>query len=159
MDINRFKKTVKIVTWVLAIAWMFIIFTMSSQVREVSLGLSTSISQRIVYVVEKISPVKGMNLNISSIDHLLRKFAHFFSYLLLGILVIRVLIVSKIRSMNLYALSLIICIVYAISDEFHQGFVPGRGPQIFDVMIDSTGSFIGLLLYRILIEFKKRKFK
>lgn len=159
MDTKRFKKTVKIVTWILAIAWMFIIFTMSSQVREVSLSLSMNISQKIINVIEKISPIEGVKLNIASIDHIIRKFAHFFSYLLLGILVIRVLIVSKIRGMNLYVLSLIICVVYAISDEFHQGFVPGRGPQVFDVMIDSTGSLIGLLLYKALIKFKKRKFK
>ena len=39
--------------------------------------------------------------------------------------------------------------LYACSDEFHQSFVPGRGPAFKDVMIDSTGALVGLTIIYI----------
>jgi VanZ family protein len=37
------------------------------------------------------------------------------------------------------------CILYAITDEIHQSFVPGRAPRVLDVGIDALGSVLGLL--------------
>lgn len=147
----------RILAWSLAIFWMFLIFNMSSQVREDSNNLSNAIAVRIAIIVEKVVP--SIELDIDYVNHLFRKGAHFFSYLLLGILVVRVLSLSKIHGRRLYILTFAICIIYAITDELHQGFVPGRGPQVFDVLIDSTGSFTGVLIYRSWVEFKKKKFK
>ena len=46
--------------------------------------------------------------------------------------------------------------LYAVSDEFHQGFVAGRGPSVVDVMIDSAGVIAGAwLLLWILLRKKK----
>lgn len=42
-------------------------------------------------------------------------------------------------------LALGLCILYAASDEFHQSFVPGRGPRVMDIGIDTLGSLVGLL--------------
>jgi VanZ family protein len=52
-------------------------------------------------------------------------------------------------------IALIFCILYATSDEIHQAFVPGRGPQVKDVFIDSAGSFIGIGMYELIGKFKK----
>ena len=49
---------------------------------------------------------------------------------------------------------LIISIIYSILDEFHQSFVPGRDPALRDVMIDSFGIFLSILIY-IYINSKK----
>ena len=43
---------------------------------------------------------------------------------------------------------IIICIIYAISDEVHQILVPGREFQYIDIMIDSLGSISGILLIK-----------
>jgi len=43
------------------------------------------------------------------------------------------------------ALALLITIAYAISDEFHQSFVPNRTGSPFDVVIDATGAVAVLL--------------
>jgi len=37
--------------------------------------------------------------------------------------------------------------LYAASDEFHQIFVPSRTALVSDVIIDTTGGAIGLLLF------------
>ena len=55
---------------------------------------------------------------------------------------------------------MIIClsigVLYAISDEIHQGFIPGRTPQITDVMIDTMGVVLGMLCVLILFKIHKK---
>ena len=53
---------------------------------------------------------------------------------------------DKIKQKNRIAISAIIGLLYAISDEIHQAFIPGRGPQIGDVGIDFAGVIIGILI-------------
>jgi len=43
--------------------------------------------------------------------------------------------------------SFLFCILYALSDEFHQVFVPGRDPKLSDVLVDSAGTGLGIGLY------------
>jgi len=42
-------------------------------------------------------------------------------------------------------------VFYAFSDEFHQLFVSGRGPQLSDVWIDSAGAGVGILGYYVMM--------
>ena len=44
-----------------------------------------------------------------------------------------------------------ICVLYAISDEVHQLFVPGRSGQFKDVFLDSGGAIVGAALYRLFV--------
>jgi len=43
-------------------------------------------------------------------------------------------------------LALLICILYAVSDEVHQLFIPGRGGQFKDVIIDSAGVLVEIII-------------
>ena len=52
--------------------------------------------------------------------------------------------VSKIKMKNSVIWTLILCVVYAISDEVHQYFVPDRAFAVTDIMIDTAGSIFGL---------------
>jgi VanZ family protein len=48
-------------------------------------------------------------------------------------------------------LAVIVVTVYGVLDEFHQYFVPGRTPDIYDVMADAAGAMLGVwLLYRFI---------
>jgi len=47
----------------------------------------------------------------------------------------------------------IFCIIYGISDEFHQSFVPERYPSVADVVADSIGAGLGSL---IIIRFQRK---
>lgn len=41
-----------------------------------------------------------------------------------------------------------VAVLYAVTDEFHQSFVPGRGPAAFDVLFfDNLGAITGLWLF------------
>ena len=41
-------------------------------------------------------------------------------------------------------------ILYAVSDEWHQSFTPGRSPSFLDVVIDGAGGLIGLALWALI---------
>jgi VanZ family protein len=48
---------------------------------------------------------------------------------------------------NRRVLAWYLAILYALTDEYHQSMVPGRGPSIWDVLIyDNLGALIALLL-------------
>lgn len=47
-------------------------------------------------------------------------------------------------------------LLYAVSDEFHQRFVPGRSSEVRDVMIDTTAGVVGVGIYA-LVEARLRK--
>lgn len=49
---------------------------------------------------------------------------------------------------------IVFCLLYGISDEFHQSFIPGRSPSIYDVFADVFGAFL-VVAGRILIFRKK----
>lgn len=137
--------TRKIIPWLLVILWMSLIFYLSHQPVAESNKLSKGITEKLVEIVEKIDSNKDFNLGRA--NHILRKNAHFFAYLILGVLVANGLRISGVVGYGAIGSALFICVLYAISDEMHQLFVPGRGGQVKDVLIDSAGSVIGILGY------------
>lgn len=48
---------------------------------------------------------------------------------------------------RMFLITVAICFLYAISDEIHQYFVPGRACRVFDVLIDTSGSAFFCLVY------------
>ena len=81
------------------------------------------------------------------IDHPVRKTAHATEYAILAIL-----LMNAVTSIHGCQVSLLISVDFAISDEIHQYFVPGRACMVGDVLIDSCGAAAGLL---IIILFRK----
>lgn len=73
---------------------------------------------------------------------------HFVEYTLLGFAALRAIQWQdpplKKRNIAIF----VFCLLYALSDEFHQTFVPGRLFQIQDLLIDSAGIFTGILIYQ-----------
>lgn len=84
-----------------------------------------------------------------------RKCAHLSLYLILGILVISLLREYMVINTKLVLLSLLICFLYACSDEIHQLFVPGRSGEARDVLIDTLGACLGVSFYYLV--FRKKK--
>lgn len=137
---------IKILSWSLVILWMGLIFFFSHQPAAESSELSSGITEVIVDVVNVIAPDNDIIFNQGVINFSIRKAAHFGVYLVLGLLVSNGLICSSIPRPKVIILALLICALYAISDEFHQLFVPGRSGQVSDVLLDSTGGLVGVLL-------------
>ena len=86
-------------------------------------------------------------LEVNVFNHMVRKYAHFFAYMILGILSVNALYLNGIKDRKAILYSFIISFLYAVSDEIHQIFVPGRAGQVMDVVIDSLGGIIGIAIY------------
>ena len=76
-------------------------------------------------------------------DLIFKKGAHFTVYAVLAVLFRRALPPSR----WIWAQSWMFTVLYAASDEWHQSFVPGRHPQLTDVLIDLCGATTGLLIF------------
>jgi VanZ family protein len=136
-------------SWGTVLLWMLLIFFFSSQPAHDSNELSKGITRSIKEVVEKITPEEEV-FTFDDFNHKVRKNAHFFIYLVLGLLVLNALKKSRVIGFKRLLMGFIICVLYAITDEIHQLFVPGRGAQVRDVMIDSSGALVGILLLKII---------
>lgn len=139
----------KIVKLVLVIVWMMLIFGFSNQKADDSSKLSDG------FIVKTVSVFKGENLSkekselmVEKYTKIVRKLAHFTIYLVLGILVVNLLVEFNIK--NIILISLLVCFLYSATDEFHQLFINGRSGEVMDVIIDTTGAFLGINVYLLL---------
>lgn len=126
------------ISLLLVILWMIFIFVMSS----FDASSSSNQSNFIVDIITSIINIKDTGL----LSLIIRKLAHFTEYFILGILVINLIT----RYDKKLIIAILLCIIYATSDEIHQIFVPGRSCQITDIMIDSLGSIMGIYLYKLI---------
>ena len=145
------KKTIiRIILIILILLWMYIVFGFSGQNGEESSGISFKISMLLTRNNEEIS---------KTIEPYIRKIAHFSEYAVGGILIFLLILTfekisPKVRNIS----SIIITIIYAIFDEVHQLFVPGREGKIVDVYIDTLGIITGILFINLIIKvFNKNK--
>lgn len=137
------KEIKNTIPWLLVVLWMGLIFFFSHQPANQSSELSSGISQIILNIIEKVAP--NMAINMGSFHHFIRKNAHLFVYLVLGFLVSNALGSSGAKGRKKIVIGMTICLIYAVSDEVHQLFIPGRAGQVMDVLIDSAGAFIGVI--------------
>ena len=121
---------------------MGMIFFFSAQPSNVS----EESSGFLVELIEKAlgRPFSGRTLE--TIVFLVRKTAHFSEYLLVGLFFSLTLNEKRTFHGKEFAFSVLICSLYAVSDEIHQHFVPGRSGELRDVCIDAAGAFLGCFL-------------
>ncbi len=96
------------------------------------------------WIADKIRP--GI---IVITDGMVRETAHFFEYLVLGSLLFLGFFEPG-RPRQTITNSIITGALYAISDEVHQYFVPGRHLRLIDLAVDSTGVVIGIFLFAMI---------
>ena len=135
----------KIISILLVIFCISAIFIFSGQNSQKSLGLSSKIIVKTSEIIHhrELTP-EEKNKVIIKYTYRVRKCAHFTIYLILGVSVIFLLSNFKIKK-RIILYSIILCLIYAITDEIHQGFVSGRTPLVLDVIIDTCGSTFGII--------------
>ncbi len=84
---------------------------------------------------------------VESWDPLLKKGGHMVAYALLTTLWQRALETRR-SSRRAAWLALGITLLYAISDEYHQTFIPGRNGTGLDVLVDMAGALGGLWIWQ-----------
>lgn len=130
--------------WLPVLIWMVVIFGASADSR------SSEHSSRMVKPLLRWLFPHMSEAEIEGIHHLFRKCCHLVAYAVLGLLVFRALGFSRNElpawSWPRVGGTLLIVFLFASSDEFHQRFVPTRTSSFLDVLIDTAGGAIGLLV-------------
>lgn len=143
-----FKKII----WLLTFFWMGLIFFFSHQPADVSLRTSGTVLWKADLISqEKISSTEDRS--VLKLQRIIRKWAHFIVYFILGVLITLSVTAYKYLSIKGYLIAWGICTFYGITDEIHQYFIPGRGPLVSDVILDSIGSLTGVFICLLIIEF------
>ena len=118
--------------------WMALIFAMSAAPGDLS-GMQSGRLAR--FLAACLSPFFEMDAQaVGVLEILVRKGAHMTEYAVLFLLLRAALGESGVRGEGVKAL--LLTALYAVTDEFHQTFVPGRGPAALDVAIDTCGALI-----------------
>lgn len=121
------------------VLWAFLIFIGSSSV------LSASNTSLVVKIAHWLFP-RASNSTLDTIHFAVRKCGHLTEYAVLSLLAARAFLTSPrefLRS-RWFWWSLLFVVVYSLSDELHQSFVPSRTGSIYDSMIDSFGGLAAL---------------
>ena len=131
--------------WLPVLIWMVLIFSASSD--EKSYQHSTHLFEPLLHW---LFPAMSRE-NIEFLHHLLRKGCHLGEYAVLALLLWRAIHKPKRGHTKPWrwdqaSLALAIVFCYAATDEFHQIYVPNRTPLISDVLIDTSGGALALLL-------------
>jgi VanZ family protein len=129
--------------WLPVLVWVGVIFLGSTDLMS-----AEHTSRFIVPFLRWLKPDISAE-TLASIHFILRKCAHVGEYAVLGLLLLRAatLMTNFKRSIPIRYLSLLgVCLLVAATDEFHQTFVASRGASVRDIMVDSGGAILGLLL-------------
>lgn len=137
----------KDVAIIITLGWMSVIFYLSHQAASQSSELSGSIVQLLLGLIITLP----FALDPEAVHFFIRKSAHFIAYFILGVLVYHTIKLFLYRYIPSISVSFFITVLYAISDEFHQTFIPGRSGEVRDVLIDSAGSLTGIFTYVLII--------
>ena len=136
-----------------ALAIMYIIYSFSGQTGEESGNLSYEVSVKIVEIGNQVLDKGLQDWEISevaaSIEYPVRKLAHMSEYFILAVAVSFPFYVYGLRGFPLMVVAGLICVGFAAGDEYHQSFVDGRGPSLRDVGIDSIGAFFGIMVVKL----------
>ena len=98
---------------------------------------------------QKVNKANEAKINklVSKYDEPIRKLAHVFEYFVLILLMMNFIFqVVKNKRVLCYIIGIVLCLLYAGLDEFHQSHVTGRVGQARDVWVDCVGVLIGLVV-------------
>lgn len=142
--------------FILALLWMAMIFYMSNQPAHISSAQSSGVIEMLSGIPIVGNVIKKM-IELDIAQFIIRKAAHLSAFCILAILIFMSLY-NDIKMINIVAFkSMLFTFLYACTDEFHQFFIPGRSSEFRDVMIDSTGGFIGIIIVYIIIKLANKK--
>lgn len=139
----------------ITLIWTSVIFSFSLQSGEVSGDLSGSVLEALLGffmpgVLESPEKLELFHL-------ILRKCAHFTEFMILGVLSSIALNCMKVGYKSIIGLGY--CVIIATLDETLQLFVSGRAGRVQDVLIDSAGALVGIVVVFICFKVTKCNLK
>ena len=133
-DVTRAQSQSNFRKWLPALIWMGCLFVLSTTF------FSAANTSRIIEPILRFFFPMAASTTIGTMHGMVRKAAHFTNYGILFWLLIR----GPMTGRPYAALGF--CVLYALLDEGHQIFVPGRTASLYDVAIDSSGALFSRFL-------------
>jgi VanZ family protein len=84
------------------------------------------------------------------VEFFIRKSAHMTEYAVLSVLIFQSLRMLLPRVWGVSLISISLSYLYAATDEYHQSFIVDRTPLFADVLLDTGGAIIGIILFILL---------
>lgn len=145
---------------VLALVWMCVIFLFSAQDKQESGAVSEGVSYELVsstgFLFHLHLEDEQIRAIAVTIEKAVRKGAHMTEYAILAVFFYIWLGNWRHRRGKRELLAVMLAVLYAASDEFHQLFVEGRAGRVGDVLIDSAGALLGVMLWLFLAKVFRR---
>jgi len=133
----------KVIKWLILFSWLFVIFMFSHQQN------SGEITKEIISTTISVKEESKTEPLLDGINYVIRKNAHITEFIILTLILFSLVSEYTKNEKKIILISIIGCILFAAGDEFHQYFVPGRSALVTDVLIDSIGALIALIIYKI----------
>ncbi|MGH9327878.1 MAG: VanZ family protein [Terriglobia bacterium] len=135
----------RLLRWVVTLCWAGLVFDLSTA------GFGTSFTSVMLHRLLALLRIRLSPAHFEVLHFLVRKSAHFTEYGILALLLY--ISLSGARRFDwrprVALWSVVIAAVYSLTDEFHQIFVPDRGPSLKDCALDTTGALVAILLVRL----------
>ncbi len=133
--------------YVPVVLWMGFIFYASTSEFSAS-NTSRIIRPLLVWLFPNISEER-----IALAHFFTRKAAHFTEYAILGFLTARAFSSSahRLLARGWFQFAMLLIVIYALTDEYHQTFVPSRTGSIYDCAVDTAGGLFALLVFYYLV--------
>ena len=158
------RNRILVIRWIIYIVftlcWMVVIYTFSAknstESQAESNGVGMFIGKTVISDFEEWSAEEQQEF-AEKWDYPIRKAAHMTEYAVLGFLLVGALIYKRKKYKLNAIVSLLVAALYAVSDEIHQYFVPGRSCRIIDIGIDSLGAILSISLHLFIVLIIKHK--
>lgn len=170
-------KKVRVISCLSTILIMSLIFFFSSQSSDESSALSDGITHHFAEMIIRVFKITNITAEslTGSMHTLIRKCAHFTEYCILGISATvsfllntcrdsrddKLFFIGNKKRFAAFVCVTVYCALYAVSDEMHQMFVPGRSAQLLDITVDTSGAAFGsiicLAVWAVIAGIKRKK--
>ena len=150
---NKKINIIRIILIILLFITFARIFSFSNQNGVQSSGLSRKVTKILTNNIKKVQAMSKEEKEIfmNNAEKIIRKLAHFSIYTVVGFLMMALMSTYNAKTIIRVSISFGIGVIYAISDEIHQYFIPGRSGRVFDVIIDSFGVLTGICIIMIIL--------
>ncbi len=148
-------KIKRIILLILTIIWIITVFSFSNEEASKSKITSGRIAAKIVELTNKGISKQEKIKKVKELQHIVRKTAHVTLYTIGGVLLFLFCNTYDIGLKKKIIYAIIVGGSYAAFDEIHQSFVPGRGPQFSDVILDTTSVAFGIIVVLMVLNLIK----
>lgn len=160
----KYKKIIIIISIIL---WCTVIFLASNKTssesnstskKVISITLTATVNLTNTLKLTTIDPNGNwLEKTVNKLNYPVRKLAHATIYFILGILVFLLLHSFGIKNRKTFFITILVCFLYSLTDEYHQTFITNRTGQFSDCLIDTLGAFTSTSILYIFYKLRQRR--